>query len=455
MDLKKLFLFMLAVMLLFSVGCSDNANDAGDANGAGDAPVYTGQNSPNEATDLPESDPESNTDSDSVAELPESVELLPIVVSAGVVTDDFSAITAVDWVANVRVGWNLGNTLDTYSGGSGFSWLGGGVYANTTVAEMETAWGNPITTRENFETLREAGFNAVRIPVTWNKAADEQYIIREDWMARVTQVVNYALDSDMKVLLNSHHDNAIFRLHDIHMDDSKIAMERIWTQIAYAFRDYDEMLVFEGLNEPRTIGTPAEWTGGTEEERDNLNILNQLFVDTVRSTGGNNAYRVLMIPTYAASASANAQRALVIPTDSVEDKIIVSLHMYSPWEFALRTGPEGVETEWSRENPEDTRPITGPLDMAYNLFVSNGIPVIFDEMGALNRDNEEARAEWVEFYMSHARSLGIPCFWWDNGEYWPSQDQGWGWDETFGLLNRRTNEFEHPMIIEAIMRATE
>jgi len=377
----------------------------------------------------------------------------PIAVPPGEVTAGFSPISAVDWTAGVRIGWNLGNSLDAYSGnGVGFYWLGDGTYAGTGVYYLETAWGNPFTRREHFEVLRDAGFNAVRLPVTWHKAADEQYIIREDWMARVKTVVDYAVDSGMKIILNTHHDNSIFPLWDNDMERSTLALTRIWTQIAYTFRDYNELLIFEGLNEPRTIGTPGEWSGGTEEERNNLNLLNQIFVDTVRATGGNNALRVLMIPTYAASAVDIAQTALVIPADIVDDKIIVSLHMYSPWEFALRTGDYGVRYDWDANNPRDTDPITGPIGMAYQLFVQRGIPVIFDEMGALNRGNEAARADWAEFYVSYARSLGIPCFWWDNGAYWPSAQQDWGWEETFGILNRHTNEFVHPLVLDALMR---
>jgi len=368
----------------------------------------------------------------------------------------FTPVTATEWVANIRVGWNLGNTLDTYGNGAGFPWLGGGLYVNTTVAEMETAWGNPITTLATITAVREAGFNAIRIPVTWNKVIDEHYNIREDWMARVVEVVNFAVANDMYIILNSHHVNRIFRLHDRYMEESKLAFEQIWTQIAYTFRYYNEKLIFEGLNEPRTIGTTGEWSGGTAEERNNLNILNQLFVDTVRATGGYNTQRVLVIPTYAASSAEVAQRALVIPDDIVDGKIIVSLHIYAPWEFALRTGTEGVAYTWSRDSLSDTLPITTPIDLAYELFVSNGIPVIIDEMGTINRGNLEARVEWAEFFVSHARSRGIPCFWWDSGIYTVSALQDWGsWDETFGLLNRQTNQFAHSEIVDALMRATE
>ena len=372
-------------------------------------------------------------------------------------TADFNPITAHEWVAGIRIGWNLGNTLDTYSGGDriGFSWLGSGIYADTTVAELETAWGNPVTTRENIDALRTAGFNAIRIPVTWYKATDEDFNIREDWMARVVEVVDFAVANDMHIIINTHHDDNLFRLLDRYMDESKYALERVWTQIANVFIGYNELLIFESLNEPRTIGSSGEWMGGTAEERNNLNILNQHFVDIIRGTGGNNGMRVLLIPTYAASSAEIAQRGLNMPVDTVEDKIIVSLHIYSPWEFALRTGPYGTADTWSRDNPRDTSPITNPIDLAYELFIRNGIPVIIDEMGVLNRGNIDARVEWTEFFVSYAWERGIACFWWDNGIYTVVQEHEWGWDETFGLLNRGTNEFAHPEIVEAIMRVTE
>lgn len=441
--MKKAIL-VLAIFIVAFGGCGTNGD--ADYEPGGEAEVLE---------PVPEQAPITEAPEPEYEPLPEGA-FPPIVISEGAMTPDFNIITAAEWVSNVRMGWNLGNTLDTYSAtGRGFSWLGGGLYVLTSILEMETAWGNPHTTREMIETISDAGFNAIRIPTTWHKAADDNFIIREDWMERVTEIVDFAMDAGMQVILNTHHDNRIFRLHDEYIEDSKIALERIWTQIAYAFRDYDERLIFNGLNEPRTQGTPAEWRGGTQEERENLNRLHQVFVDAVRNTGGNNAERVLLIPTYAASTARVAQYAMEIPIDSVEDRIIVALHMYSPWEFALRTGAEALTTTWDAEDHGDTSPITDPIFMAYELFVSNGIPVVMGEMGALNRGNEEYRAKWAYFYVSFARSLGIPCFWWDNGEYWPSRENAWGWDETFGLLIRRTNEFAHPLIIDALMRATE
>ena len=385
--------------------------------------------------------------------------LLPPLVLAnateGVRSADFNEITATQWAANVGMGWNLGNTLDSHGGPGGFDWLGGGVYANTTVEEMEWAWVNHITTQENIQAIADAGFNTIRIPVTWFKSLDAQMNIREDWMARVQEIVDWSLDAGLKVVLNTHHDEYIFDLRDRYMHESEYAFIRVWQQIAYRFRDYNERLMFEGLNEPRTIGTPAEWTGGTPEERHNLNILNQLFVDIVRASGGNNAYRVLMVPTYAASSAEVAQRALVIPDDIVHDRIVVSLHIYAPWEFALRTGAIGTRDTWDIENIAEVTPITAPLQLAYELFVSEGIPVIIGEMGALNRDNEAVRAEWAYFFVSYARNLGMPSIWWDNGDPAITQEQPWGWTESFGLFYRPTNTWVHSLIVEALMRAVQ
>jgi len=365
----------------------------------------------------------------------------------------FENITAHEWLAEIRIGWSLGNTLDAHDGPDGFSWLGDGLYANTMVTELETGWGRPVTKPEHFAAVKEAGFNAIRIPVTWFKACDANLNIREDWMARVKEIVDYAVDNDLFIVLNTHHDDALFRLLDSEIEISKNNIVKIWTQIAEVFKDYNEKLAFESLGEPRTIGSPDEWSGGTPEEHKNLNILNQLFVETVRNTGGNNTQRILIMPTYAASANETAQRAFVLPEDSAENKLIVTLHSYEPWNFALRTGDGSVKT-WSADKDTDTAPIKMYIDLAYNIFVRQGIPVVMGEMGAINRDNLEARVAWAEFYTSYATSKDITCFWWDNASHWVLRRREWGWEQTFGLLNRETIEIAHPTIVAALMRGT-
>jgi len=362
-------------------------------------------------------------------------------------------ISAASLVAKIRMGWNLGNTFDAHGEKSGFSELRKG-YIDSTPTEMEAAWVDHVTTRENIDAIKAAGFNAIRIPVTWLKACDEDFNIRTDWIARVKEVVGYAVANDMIISVDSHHDERYYSLLDKDMPEVKKIYVKLWKQIAEAFKDYDEKLILEGLNEPRTIGTETEWYG-TPEDQNNLNMLNQLFVDTVRGTGSNNAKRILMVPTVAASASDIAQRAFILPKDSVKDKIIVSLHSYEPYEFALETG-HGRPVQWDINNPEDTEPITEPLDLAYELFVSKGIPVIMGEMGALNRNNIESRVEWTKFYVSYAKSKNIPCFWWDPWMTYVTcpDDEHDHWVESFGIFNRETSTFDHPGIVNAMVIAT-
>ncbi|MDR0273056.1 MAG: glycoside hydrolase family 5 protein [Clostridiales bacterium] len=349
-------------------------------------------------------------------------------------------------VADMQIGWNLGNTLDT------------GANPSMAIELHETSWGNPITTRENIEAIHAAGFDVLRVPVTWNPRLvrnTEDYSIREDWMNRVQEVVDYGMELGMFVILNTHHDEPLFSLYDAEMENSEYVISRLWEQIAYVFRDYDHRLIFEGINEPRTKGSRAEWNGGTPEERNNVNVLNQVFVDTVRASGGNNSNRMLMVATYAAAVLDSTISDFVLPVDPAnsENMLIVSLHMYAPYEFALATD-SNMRHGWSTQNRNDTDPIIRGLDLAYNYFVSNGIPVIMGEMGALNRNNTSSRVNWTTFYVSEAANRNILCVWWDNG-----LTEGATLSRTdedfFGIFNRRTNTFPFPEIIDALMSASE
>jgi endoglucanase len=331
----------------------------------------------------------------------------------------FLDISAEELAAKIKIGWNLGNTLD---------------------APGETAWGNPVTKKSNIDAIKAAGFNAVRIPVSWSHHVDKNYNINADFMKRVKEIVGYAIDNDMYILLNTHHDEDIFKFQNKDMTESKIAFEKIWKQIAGQFRNENEKLIFEGLNEPRTKGSQKEWQGGTAEEWANLNLMEQIFVNVVRESGSNNTKRILLISTYAASAEQAAIDGLKLPDDpsNTVNKFIVSVHSYSPYNFALNEGAGAVNT-WSASNSNDTNGIKTPLDRAYNKFVAKGIPVILGEFGALNRNNESARAAWAEYYVSYAKSKKMICFWWDDGG-------------NFKLLNRGNSTFYFPEIKDALIR---
>ena len=344
-------------------------------------------------------------------------------------------ITASELTSGIKAGWNLGNTLDAVRIDSKY-WAWSDNYDDLTVDELETGWVKHKTTKSHFDFLCSAGFNAVRIPVSWHKAVDGDYNIRAGWLERVREIVDYAVSNDMFVLLNTHHDEFIFKLTDDEFPETKTAFTKIWEQIAGAFRDYNEKLILESLNEPRTKQSPNEWKGGTPEEHANLNALNQLFVDIIRASGGSNDKRILLIPTYAASKEANAMQALVMPADTVPDKIIVSIHTYAPNNFCF---PEHSENIWSLDCPADVKGVTDSIDAAYDYFVSKGIPVIIGEICSWDKHNTDDRTAHAEFYAGYAKSKGIPVFWWDNGSQ----------------MDRNAIRFYHPEVIEALVRGAQ
>lgn len=332
-------------------------------------------------------------------------------------------ISSMELVSDMKIGWSLGNTLDAT--GTGLS--------------SEYGWGNPRTTEEMIDAVIAQGFNVIRIPVTWSGHiwGSEGYPIQEEWLDRVQEVVDYAYDKGVYVILNMHHEDFVYPSEELKEQNAeKIAA--VWTQIANRFMDYDEHLIFEGLNEPRKVGTSVEWNGGDEEGQRIVNYYARIFVEAVRATGGNNAERHLMVPGYAASLSESALRALELPDD---DKIIVSVHAYIPYDFALNTKGSA---DWNRST-YDIDTLMGLLD---ELFISKDIPVIIGEFGAMNKDNEEERVAWATYYVTEAGKIGVPCIWWDNNSF-----NGDG--ENFGLLNRTTLAFPYPDLVQALIEAAE
>jgi endoglucanase len=354
-------------------------------------------------------------------------ELLPLrdyVIAPGhQAPQTFSSTTAVDLVSKIKIGWNLGNTFDAHRGAEN---------ENTPVEVIETRWVPHRTTRENIDTISNSGFNAIRIPVTWYKVLDSDFIIREDWLARVTEVVNYAEANDMYIIINSHHDEGIFKFTNNSVNNSLIRFERVWAQIAFQFKNYNEKLLFEALNEPRTRGSEKEWQGGNSVEHSNLNKHYKIFVDTVRASGGNNDKRILMVNTYAASAEQTAMKGLIVPADTAPNKIIVSIHAYAPFNYAHEFPGD---SSWISNSSQ----ITGVMNRASNTFVSKGIPVILGEFGARVQKDGPTRNAWAEFYVKSARDKKIPCILWDDGG-------------NFKLLERPANTFNSNSYLNALMR---
>ncbi len=297
--------------------------------------------------------------------------------------------SSAEIVGDIKVGWNLGNTLDSYNTGKkGLS--------------TETGWGNLKTTEKMIVGVKEAGFNAIRIPVTWDEHMDGD-TIQADWLARVKEVVDYAYNNDMFVILNMHHDDYIwFDPNDSEYAGDSAKLIKIWEQISAEFKDYGDRLLFEGMNEPRTVGSSAEWMGGTAAERKIINKYEQDFVDTVRRSGGNNSERTLVITSYAASAEDVAMNDVAVPNDS---HIIVSLHYYAPWKFA-----DGQTTTFGSSEKSE-------LDAKFAKMKSKfgSTPVIIGEFGCVAVADDATRADYYKYYVSAAKAQGIKCFIWDNG----------------------------------------
>lgn len=347
---------------------------------------------------------------------------------------------ALRFVENLRVGVNLGNTFDAYD--------------ENLADEMdyETVWVGVKTTPELIAKIKEAGFNTIRIPVSWhNHLIDGNYTISEQWLNRVNEVVDYCIDQGMYVILNIHHDDAKSLLYPSKAKSAQSVdyITAIWGQLAERFKDYDDHLIFESMNEPRLVDCLYEWTliptsPSCIEAVKQLNIFNQTFVNVVRATGGNNATRYLLCPGYDASSEGALNSNYKLPTDPVNNDhhIIVAVHEYTPNSFAMLS--VGF-TKWSSKNSIDKLSVTSFMDKLYNKYVSKGIPVLIDEFGAREKSgNTESRADFAGFYVANARARGMSCLWWDNNIM-----SGDG--ERFGLLDRASLQWVFPDIVRALV----
>ena len=206
--------------------------------------------------------------------------------------------TSFEAVEKMKIGWNLGNTLDTCNN---IEFYGN---PNSTPYDYEMSWGNPITTEEMIKTVKSAGFEAVRIPVTWYEHLDENNNIDEQWMARVNEIVDYVINEGMYCIINVHHDTGTdgwLKASYTDFDSKSERFVKIWEQISARFKNYDEKLIFEGFNE--MLNDNGDWSNPGDDAFEVLNYFNQLFVDTVRESGGNNEYRNLIVATYACSSA--------------------------------------------------------------------------------------------------------------------------------------------------------
>lgn len=370
-----------------------------------------------------------------------------IIPDVSIEQSDIPDTEAMEFVRNMKAGWNLGNTLDAFTGN-----------ANVGLSS-EQSWGMVPTTNEIIAAIKEAGFETIRIPVTWHNHLEKEegsdsFSVNSDWLDRVQEVVDYGIDNGLYVIMNIHHDTAedAYYPDSAHYEQSEKYIKTVWETVAERFKDYDEHLIFESMNEPRLVGTPYEWNFQemSEECKDSLdciNRLNQVFVDTVRASGGNNGERYLMVPGYSASLAGEDTDLFILPSDSAENKLIVSAHAYTPYSFALQPQTEGGSTDsFPAQGGTGRSEIDYLMDRLYQRFVSQGIPVVIGEYGARNKNNNlQDRVNYYAYYVAAARAKGITCCIWDNGLFG-------GDGEQFGLFDRRMGEWAYLEIVDAIMK---
>lgn len=335
---------------------------------------------------------------------------------------------------DMRLGWNLGNTLDAIDD-SGYI---------TNELDLETYWnGGYKTTQAMIDTVKKAGFNTVRVPVSWHNHVDAELNISKKWMDRVQQIVDFAVKDDMYVILNVHHDNDLKTMYpdSAHYEQSSKYMTRMWEQIAERFKDYSDKLIFETMNEPRMTGHTYEWWLNMSDQScidavNTINKLNQDCLNTIRKSGGNNAKRYVSVPGYDCSIDGASNSYFKLPTDTVQNRLIVAVHAYTPYGFALAETNDAQSTD-KFDYKKDTADIDSVLNTIYDKFISKGIPVYIGEFGAREKNgNTQARVDWAAYYVANASARGIPCCWWD--------------DISFMLLDRAEETWKRPEIVTAL-----
>ena len=380
----------------------------------------------------------------------------------------FETVSA-DKIAEVMSpGWNLGNQLEANSpskkDGKWYNYPG------------ETKWGNPVITKGMFKAVKEAGFKSVRIPISYlDYIADEasEYKVDEAWMVRIKEVVDMALAEDLYVVINMHGDgyNSIqngWLLCNAPADQQPAIQAKykaVWKQIATMFADYDEHLIFESMNE-EFDGVTYDLSLIEKEYYENINTYNQIFVDTVRQAGGNNAARWLIVCGWNTNieATVNSAYGFAMPTDTykktdiTDSRIMVSVHYYEPWGFC--GGEDGNTTQWGSFTTNSTTAAStfeNAMASAFNklrdTFTSKGIPVFIGEYGAIDKsDYDKDSISYCAYFdqkvCENSKRIGAIPMYWDNGH---NGKFGFGIFDRTKASDTENAVVTQPEIIKAIM----
>lgn len=334
--------------------------------------------------------------------------------------------TATEAVANMKIGWNLGNSLDSHASGV------------TGVTETEILRGQPVTSPELMEMMKLAGFNVIRVPVTWYPHMDEEGTVSAEWMARVREVVDYVLDEGMYCILDVHHDTGKsdanapdkgwIRATMANYNSQKDRFAYLWQQIATEFRDYDQRLIFEGYNEMLDDFNSYNFASFKHENRydatsaqdsyDAVNSYARLFVETVRATGGNNQQRNLLVNTYGGCSgygtwiSYLSEPLTKMQKPENSNHIIIGVHAYP--QILSSTDNSELPMGGLQEQMDDM------MRKLKTNFIDKGTPVIIGELGTANvdkspNDYDAHRAHMLLFmrnFVEYAKYYKMPTLYW-------------------------------------------
>jgi len=379
---------------------------------------------------------------------------------------------AMKLVNQIRAGWNLGNSCESNNGK---------YFDSNNFSGSETLWGNTTTTKDMITAVKNAGFNAIRIPVCWGAHLSDvsNWTIDATWMSRIKAIIDYAYSQGMYIILNSHHDG--WFEFDCDAKDSAYVRPReeaMWTQIALTFRDYDEHLILSGMNEPHDQKN-NDWNAPSPERAKVQSIYEQKFINAIRATGGKNTYRCLMIQSWCCNPSYYS--FFTMPTDITSNRLICEFHYYNPWNFCGIDDSSCVRF-WGDDYKQYGNISTyGTADMINSdfatlksTFIDKNIPVIMGEFGVnrhtftsteitngLYNKGEESRDYYLKWLVSTAKSYGIPCFYWDNGALGnnqPTMNVMKSGSDAFALFNRSSNpamNIYDPKAVNAIMEGAQ
>ncbi len=329
-------------------------------------------------------------------------------------SSDMGEMSTMEIVKDMGMGINLGNTLESCG-----NWIN-----SSSVTNYETAWGSPVITQDMIKGYREAGYGVLRVPVAWSNMMAADYTIHPDYIARAKEIVGWALDAELYVILNIHYDGGWWTEFPTDKANCMEKYVRVWEQLSEAFEEYDEHLMFESLNEEG--GWDSLWNrysgslDGKAESFGLLNEINQTFVDTVRDSGGNNAQRHLLIAGYNTDIDLTCDAMFKMPKDSA-NRLAVSVHYYTPSTFCILTEDASwgkARTEWGNE--KDIAELNQYMDMLKTTFVDKGYPVIIGEYGVAV---ENKTREMINLYVTtvceaaYTRDM-CPVLWSTTGNFY-------------------------------------